>query len=144
MASKPEPPTQANMAKALNVSQQFVSYPLKHMLEKKCHEKPKCHHLNERSVQIKRQCSWPLYKLSRLYPNDDAVFHQDSAPSHASNVTQKFLTDQQVQFLRPQQWMPNSPDAAPCDYFLWGHLKNKLNKRRVSTLKSFGRLFEKM
>ncbi|GBN40570.1 hypothetical protein AVEN_21658-1, partial [Araneus ventricosus] len=63
----------------------------------------------------------------RLYPNGDAIFHQDSAPSHASRVTQKFITDQQVQFLKPQQWMPNSPDATPCDYFLWGHLKNKLN-----------------
>ncbi|GBL77271.1 hypothetical protein AVEN_41724-1 [Araneus ventricosus] len=71
----------------------------------------------------------------RLYPNSDAVFHQDSGPSHASRVTQKFLTDHQVQFLKPQQWMPNSPDATPCDYFLWGHLKNKLNKRRVSTLR---------
>ncbi|GBM25994.1 hypothetical protein AVEN_223125-1 [Araneus ventricosus] len=71
----------------------------------------------------------------RLHPNGDAVFHQDSAPSHASRVTQKFLTDQQVQFLKPQQWMPNSPDATPCDYFLWGYLKNKLNKRRVSTLR---------
>ncbi|GBN12190.1 hypothetical protein AVEN_131908-1 [Araneus ventricosus] len=64
MASKPEPPTQASMAKVLNVSQQFVSYQLKHMLKKKCHEKPKYHHLNERSVQTKRQCSWPLYNLS--------------------------------------------------------------------------------
>ncbi|GBM01338.1 hypothetical protein AVEN_135765-1 [Araneus ventricosus] len=54
----------------------------------------------------------------RLYPNGDAVFHQDSAPSQASRVTQKFLTDQQVKFLRPQQCRPNSPDAAPCDYFL--------------------------
>ncbi|GBM22673.1 hypothetical protein AVEN_144453-1 [Araneus ventricosus] len=71
----------------------------------------------------------------RLYTNGDSVFHQDSAPSHASRVTQKFLTDQQLQFLRPQQWMLNSPDAAPCDYFLWGHLKNKLNKRGVSTLR---------
>ncbi|GBN64233.1 hypothetical protein AVEN_199147-1, partial [Araneus ventricosus] len=33
----------------------------------------------------------------RLYPNGDDVFHQDSAPSHASRVTQ------QVQFLKPQQ-----------------------------------------
>ncbi|GBN02581.1 hypothetical protein AVEN_62508-1 [Araneus ventricosus] len=38
----------------------------------------------------------------RLYPNGDAVFHQDSAPSHASRVTQEFLTDQHVQFLKPQ------------------------------------------
>ncbi|GBN82216.1 hypothetical protein AVEN_227689-1 [Araneus ventricosus] len=71
----------------------------------------------------------------RLYPYDDAVFHQDSVPSHASRATQKFLTDQQVRFLKPQQWMPNCPDVAPCDYFLWGHPKNKLNKRRVSTLR---------
>ncbi|GBN46408.1 hypothetical protein AVEN_5621-1 [Araneus ventricosus] len=71
----------------------------------------------------------------RLYPNGDAVFHQGSAPSHASRVTQKFLTDQQVQFQKPQQWLPNNPGATPCDYFLWGHLKNKLNKRRVSKLR---------
>ncbi|GBN15895.1 hypothetical protein AVEN_144702-1 [Araneus ventricosus] len=90
MALKRDPPTQASMAKALNVIQQV-----------------------------------------------------DSAPLHASRVTQKFLTDQQVQFLRPQQWMPNSLDAAPCDYFLWGHPKNKLNKRRVSALKGFKRLLEK-
>ncbi|GBN64122.1 hypothetical protein AVEN_226980-1 [Araneus ventricosus] len=40
---------------------------------------------------------------SRLYPNSDAVLHQDSVQSHASRITQKFLTDQQMQFLRPQQ-----------------------------------------
>nr|XP_042902596.1 uncharacterized protein LOC122270187 [Parasteatoda tepidariorum] len=232
MTSKPDPPTQASMAKALNVSQQVVSYQLKQKLKKKCHKKPKCHHLSERSVQIRRQRSWPLYKLlrkdrwrkfittdeawiylsdtnakskvqylsrgqnrrdltpsttvphpkgvmvwmgisahgvteprfvkpgaeinseyyipkilnpfleddyCRFYPNGDAVSHQDSAPSHASKVTQKFLTDQQVQFLRPEQWIPNCPDAAPCDYFLWGHLKNKLNNRRISTLRGLQR-----
>ncbi|GBM61699.1 hypothetical protein AVEN_57129-1 [Araneus ventricosus] len=91
----------------------------------------------------------PFLKVDycRLYPNSDAVFHQDSAPSHASRVTQKFLTDQQVQSLKPQQWMPNSPDATPCDYLLWGHLKNKLHKRKVSTSKNnsffFKRLLEK-
>ncbi|GBN45482.1 hypothetical protein AVEN_201312-1 [Araneus ventricosus] len=71
----------------------------------------------------------------RLYPNGDAVFLQDSVPSHASKVTQKFPKDQQVQFLKPQKWMPNNSDATSYDYFLWGHLKNKLNKRRVSTLR---------
>ncbi|GBM12156.1 hypothetical protein AVEN_39489-1 [Araneus ventricosus] len=65
MALKLDPPTQESMVKALNVSQQVVSYQLKHMLKKKCHKKPKCHHLNQRSVQIRRQRSWPLYKLLR-------------------------------------------------------------------------------
>ncbi|GBM90378.1 hypothetical protein AVEN_175921-1 [Araneus ventricosus] len=73
--------------------------------------------------------------VPRLYPNGDAVYNQDSAPSHTSRVTKKFLTDQQMLFLEPQQWMLNSPNAAPCDYFLCGHLKNKLNKRRVSMLR---------
>ena len=30
--------------------------------------------------------------------------------------------------------MPNSPDAAPLDYFAWGYLKSKLNKRKVTTM----------
>ena len=30
--------------------------------------------------------------------------------------------------------MPNSPDAAPLDYFYWGYLKNRLNKRKVTTI----------
>ncbi|GBM83593.1 hypothetical protein AVEN_118097-1 [Araneus ventricosus] len=38
----------------------------------------------------------------RLYRNGDAILHQDSAPSHASRVTQKFLTGQQVKFPKPQ------------------------------------------
>ncbi|GBM49394.1 hypothetical protein AVEN_32523-1 [Araneus ventricosus] len=173
-------------------------------------EKPKCHHVDERSVQIGRQHSRPLYKLlrkdrwqkfittdeawvnlsdtnakskvqylsrdqnrrdltpstmvpqpkgvmvwmgisangvtktwfvqpgakinyeycvqkilkpflkddyCRLYPNGDAVLHQDSAPSYAPRVIQKFLTDQQVQFLRLKQRIPNSPEVVPCDYF---------------------------
>ncbi|GBM65708.1 hypothetical protein AVEN_151271-1 [Araneus ventricosus] len=73
MASKPDPPTEASMAKALNVSQQ--------------------------------------------------VGHLEIPHGSVSAIPD------------PQQWMPNSPDAAPCDYFLWGYLKNKLNKRRVSTLR---------
>ncbi|GBN98608.1 hypothetical protein AVEN_14864-1 [Araneus ventricosus] len=78
---------------------------------------------------------FPKDNYCRLYPNGDAVSHEDSDPSHESRVNQKFLANQQVQLLRPKQWMQNSPVASPCDYFLWGNLKNKLNKRRVSTLR---------
>ncbi|GBM74569.1 hypothetical protein AVEN_151021-1 [Araneus ventricosus] len=35
------------------------------------------------------------YDYCRLYKNGDAVFHQDSVPSHASRVTQIFLRPQQ-------------------------------------------------
>ncbi|GBM73791.1 hypothetical protein AVEN_122017-1 [Araneus ventricosus] len=200
MTSKPDPPTQASMAKALNVSQQVIrrqrSWPLYKPLRKDrwrkfiitdeswiylsdTNAKSEVQYLirdqNRRDLTpsttvphskglmvwmgisangvFKPRFVQPGAKINseyyiqkilkpflkddycRLYPNGDAVFHQDSAPSHASRITQKFLTYQQVQFLRSRQWLPNSPDSASCDYFLWGRLKNKLNKRRVSTLR---------
>ena len=26
------------------------------------------------------------------------------------------------------EWPPRSPDSTPCDFFLWGHLKNEVYK----------------
>lgn len=72
--------------------------------------------------------------VPNLYPNGDYVFHQDSAPSHTAKKTIKFLLDNNIPFITPSQWMPNSPDAAPMDYFFWGFLKNRLNKRKVKTI----------
>lgn len=34
----------------------------------------------------------------------------------------------------PDRWMPSSPDCAPCDYWLWGYLKKRLNKRKIQTI----------
>ncbi|GBM43840.1 hypothetical protein AVEN_166236-1 [Araneus ventricosus] len=177
MASKPDPSTEASMAKTLNVSQQVIRrkrpWPLYKFLRKNrwrkfittddawiylpnTNAKSKVQYLsrdqNRRDLTTSTTVTHPKGVMGicsngvtkpRLYPNGDVVSHQDSAPSHASRVTQKFLTDQQVQFLRPEQWMPDSPDAAPCDYFLWGDLKNKLNERRISTGGTFKRLLEK-
>ena len=72
--------------------------------------------------------------IPKLYPNGDFLYHQDSAPSHASKKTLKFLRDNNIPLITPLQWMPNSPDAAPLDYFYWGYLKNRLNKRKVTTI----------
>lgn len=36
--------------------------------------------------------------------------------------------------------MPNTPDAASCDYFLWGHLKTKIKKIKVKDLKHLKKL----
>ncbi len=72
--------------------------------------------------------------IPKLYPNGDYLFHQDSAPSHASKKTLKFLRDNRIPFITPSEWMPNSPDAAPLDYFFWGYLKNRVNKRKPKTI----------
>ncbi|CAF1558888.1 unnamed protein product [Rotaria sordida] len=51
------------------------------------------------------------------------IFHQDSAPSHTAKETIKFLEQNKIHYITPQEWMPASPDAAPMDYSIWGHLK---------------------
>lgn len=72
--------------------------------------------------------------IPKLYPNGDFCFHQDSAPSHVAKKTLKFLEDNNIPIITPSQWMPNSPDAAPCDYFFWGYLKNRMKRRKVTTI----------
>jgi hypothetical protein len=73
-------------------------------------------------------------ELKQRYPDDDYLFHHDSAPAHASKYTRKYLKDNGIRYITPDQWMPSSPDCAPCDYWLWGYLKSKLNKRRIKTI----------
>lgn len=51
-----------------------------------------------------------------LYLNGYWIFHQDSAPSHTAKNTIAWLNENDIKFIRPDQWMPNSPDAAPCDF----------------------------
>ena len=72
--------------------------------------------------------------IPRLYPNGDCLFQQDSAPSHGSKKTQDYLKTQNLKYITPSQWLPNSPDVAPLDYFFWGYLKRQVNKRNPTTI----------
>lgn len=70
----------------------------------------------------------------RLYRNGDFLFHQDSAPSHTSKLTIKYLNNNNVNFIQPHQWLSSSPDASPIDYFGWGYLKSKINKHQITNI----------
>ena len=72
--------------------------------------------------------------VPNLYPEGNYVFHQDSAPSHRSKKTLNFLWDNQISFIEPMKWLPNSPDVAPLDYFFWGYLKSRVNRRKPQTI----------
>ena len=37
-------------------------------------------------------------------------------------------------FVPLEYWMPNSPNAAPYDYFLWRYLKHEVNKHKFRTI----------
>ena len=60
-------------------------------------------------------------------------FHQDSAPSHFSKAKINFMKDK-MNFITKDEWFPKSPDAAPMDYYIWGHLKQHLWKKKVKDM----------
>lgn len=88
------------------------------------------------------------YDIPKMYPNRNFVFQQDSAPSHRAEFTQNYLKEKKVMFLTPEQWLPNSPDCSPCDYFLWGYLKNRLKNYKLNTIdelkKALNREYQKV
>ena len=62
----------------------------------------------------------------RLYPNGDWVFQQDGAPSHTSKTTQEYLDGATPDFIRNDEWPPQSPDCNPMDYAVWDSLSKKV------------------
>ncbi|GFX34772.1 uncharacterized protein TNCV_2514871 [Trichonephila clavipes] len=74
-----------------------------------------------------RQC------LSRI------IFMQDGAPPHitccVTDVLKHHFTEERVisrQFRH--MWPPRSPDLNPCDFWLWGHLKQLVSCDQPNTL----------
>ena len=62
----------------------------------------------------------------RLYPNGDWVFQQDGAPAHSSKTTQEYLDGATPDFIRKDEWPPQSPDCNPMDYAVWDSLSQKV------------------
>ncbi|KAF2879542.1 hypothetical protein ILUMI_26626 [Ignelater luminosus] len=44
-----------------------------------------------------------LRDARRLYPSNDYIFHQDSAPAHRAKATPLFLREQNFSFIEPEQ-----------------------------------------
>ena len=51
-----------------------------------------------------------------LYPDNDFVFMQDSAPSYRAKATQNFLQNNTPDFISSREWTPHSPYLNPLDY----------------------------
>ena len=63
------------------------------------------------------------------------VLHQDSAPGHVAKNTISYMKEHNINVIMPHEWLPKSPDAAPMDYSIWGVMKERVRKHKVSTLK---------
>ena len=57
-----------------------------------------------------------------------AIWMQDSAPAHASTVTQDFLKknlgELGINFITKDMWPPSSPEINPLDFGVWAKLKH--------------------
>ena len=77
--------------------------------------------------------NWLMPKLEE--DSQDFIFQQDGAPPHFHNDVRWYLNEH-----IPQRWIgrtgrddealmkwpPRSPDMTPCDFFLWGFVKDSL------------------
>ncbi|GFU40802.1 uncharacterized protein TNCV_2466321 [Trichonephila clavipes] len=70
---------------------------------------------------------------------DTITFMQDEAPPHIGLCVQQFLrqhftNDRVISRAFPTAWPPRSPDLNPCDFWLWGYIKNLVHRGRLITL----------
>jgi len=76
---------------------------------------------------------WPKYL--RTYEYKKYYFQQDGAPAHTSNIVQEWLASKFGQkFIAKGKRPARSPGLNPCDYFLWGYLKDRVYKPLPKTL----------
>lgn len=70
--------------------------------------------------------------------NENMWFMQDGCPSHyATNVRNELDQHFRNRWIGRRgyvEWAPRSPDLTPCDFFLWGFLKDKVFARRPRSL----------
>jgi transposase len=60
-----------------------------------------------------------LIEDCRAVLGDHFIFQQDGAPAHTANKTQDWLKQNTPEFIKKDEWPPNSPDLNPLDYFIW-------------------------
>ena len=77
-----------------------------------------------------------LVDLPKLYGKKahKVVLHMDSATSHTAQLTIQWLKAHGFQYITKDQWLPNSPEISPMDFFANGYLKSKLVTRRYTTI----------
>jgi len=66
-----------------------------------------------------------------MLPN---LFQQDGAPAHRARHTVAYLRSNVPEFIKPENWPPNSPDLNPVDYAVWGALQQMVYRRKISDI----------
>lgn len=75
--------------------------------------------------------------LQQLHDDELQVgyFQQDGATPHTAGATIRYLQQfYDNRIISQGLWPPRSPDLTPLDFFLFGHLKNKVFQNRIHTV----------
>ena len=57
---------------------------------------------------------------------NDFIFQKDGAPAHTSRVTQEDWLEQHCpDFIKKDEWPPNSPNLNPLDFHVWRAMLEK-------------------
>ncbi len=67
---------------------------------------------------------------------DDQIFMQDGASPHTAKQTmellKKYFGEKIISIRCEDIWPPYSPDLNPCDFFLWGFLKDRVFSEKIN------------
>ncbi len=69
-------------------------------------------------------------KRPQLWQNNSWILHHDNAPSHNAHLIREFLAKNNTITI---QQPANSPDLAPCDFFLFDRVKKPLRGTRFTS-----------
>lgn len=62
-------------------------------------------------------------------------FMQDGHPAHTSHIglesVRQFFGERIISSRTQFEWPPRSPDLTPCDFFLWGYVKEVMSLARI-------------
>ena len=88
---------------------------------------------NVKGSTYERMLRYFLFPKLRGYPGG-IIFQQDGVPSHYSLEVRQYLDrklpGRWMSRGGPIDWPARSPDFMPCDYFLWGNVKDLENEPR--------------
>ena len=59
-------------------------------------------------------------------PQKNYVLQQDGAPSHTSRASHDYLAENTNQFIKQDEWPPQSADCNPMDYATWDMLSESV------------------
>ena len=94
---------------------------------------------SESYIQMLNEFYFPAL-AARKIPLDSVVFQQDGAPAHCSNRSLELLIakfgDRLLSRRATDLWPPRSPDLNPCDFYLWGRLKQLVYSTPIPSLEA--------